>query len=530
MATQEQLLTVLSKYMPEEKLYEVYDLLNADRDMSGSQGKPALEELMAGLRDAGVPTQFLSQAVGVANENYLARSAQITRDLEGLRNPAVTPNVNTGAPTVNENIATIANTNGLDIAAKYMSPEQQAQLQQGLLSVPGGGLAADDPNNPYANINWDALNAQVDNQIRSDQESAARQAEAARREREFGNDMSWLNDLFQQDPQEAIRQAQALGTSADPNVVKQQQALVDDIRGRGLTADQKSRDAQQGVVDELGSIYAQGGQTARDRLLRAQARAESENWLKGQREADMQDLAERGGLGGGAEIATLLGDRQAAAQRLSMADLQASADAEERALQALLQKGGLASSMEGEANRFQQTNDALAGQTLGGMRAASDAYQQGNADIISKVAQTNKDFLRDAYKDTIDRRYDWDKTQSAQNLDLSKFLADLDSRESMAGWGFGYDTANRDTGSANDARTGFNNNTMGAFTGQTGAVRGAGSQQVGYTGEAQAHAGQAFSGAANFVGNLLGSLYGGGGGGGGNTQTEMAGSQDKRYG
>lgn len=383
-----------------------------------------------------------------------------------------------------------------------------------------------DPNNPYANIDWNALNAGVDTQVGDMQAADAERAAQAQRDalangrnNQFGNDMAWLDELFQQDPTAALKQAQAMGTTADPEAARQQQALVDDVRSRGLTADQKSRDAQQGVVDELGSIYSQGGQTARDRMLRAKARAESENWLKGQREADMQDLAERGMSGGGAELLTMLGDRQDAASRLSAADLQASADAEQRALDALMGKGAMAGQMEGAANQYTQGNDALAGQLLGGMRSASDAYTQGNADIISKVAQTNKDFLRDAYQQTMDRRQAWDRDVMNNQIDMSKFLADLDARENAAGWGFGYGTAGTDTNSMNDARTGFNGSTQGAFTGQTPMVRGAGNQQVAYTGAPQAHAGQAFSGAANFVGNLFSGLYGGGGGK--NNQTEL---------
>lgn len=504
MATLDQFMNTLSGYMDEESLYEVYDLLQSGQQLEGEKGVPL--ELIKSLQGMGVPQELIGNAVAVAKETAKTRSSQLTKDAQNLASG------NTGEQW--RETPRITDQNIRDMAATSIA------------SPVAGGMAADDPNNPYANIDWNALNAGVDQQVLADQERQ-REAEAAAAEQkrlagldsQYGHDLAWLDQLFQQDPAEAIRQAQAMGTAADPEVVKQQQALVDDVRSRGLTADQKSRDAQQSVVDGLGSIYDQGGTTARDRLLRAQARAESENWLKGQREADMQDLAERGMSGGGAELLTLLGDRQDAASRLSMADLQASADAEQRALDALMGKGSMAANMEGTANQYTQGNDALAGNLLGGMRSQGDAYQQGNADIISKVGQANKDFLRDAYQQTMDRRDAWNKNVMNQQIDMSKFMADLDARENAAGWGFGYDTANRDTGSMNDARTGFNNSTQGAFTGQTGAVRGAGSQLTGYTGAPQAHAGQAFSGAANFVGNLFSGLYGGGGGG--NQQTEM---------
>lgn len=524
--TDEQLAESLSQFMDEESVAEVVKLINTV-DVNAPNGE-GFRQLQTALSSAGVPQQFVGPLLSGAAERYTKRQTDLNSAASNLGKSNWEGELDHATPYITaQNVIDMAQTE---------NPEQFF----------GGPttMGADDPNNPYANINWDQLNAGVDANIAQMQAAEAERKAAADREalaqsrnNQFGNDMAWLDAMFQQDPAEIMKQAQAMGTTADPEAAKQQQALVDDVRGRGLTADQKSRDAQQGVVDELGSIYDQGGTTARDRMLRAKARAESENWLKGQREADMQDLAERGMDGGGAELLTLLGDRQDAATRLSMADLQASADSEQRALDALMGKGAMASQMEGAANQYTQGNDALAGQLLGGMRSASDAYTQGNADIISKVAQTNKDFLRDAYQQTMDRRQAWDRDVMNNQIDMSKFLADLDARENAAGWGFGYNTANQDANNMNNARTGFNNSTQGAFTGQTGMVRGAGNQQVAYTGAPQAHAGQAFSGAANFVGNLFSGLYGGGGGGG-SQQTTMqqpyqpAGEQtgmDERY-
>ncbi len=505
MATQQELMTALSRYLDEDTLYEVYNTLNSAPDMAGAQGKPALEKLMSDLSALGVPQELLGQAVQVAQQSTSGSGEQASRDASALAmggtldDPSWTAGANDGG-----SIQSIIKNNGLQAALPYMSPEEQASAQQAMGGVVGDQGWQLEPwmiDDARQSLGMPAYDARTEEQKLADSRNG-----------QFGNDMAWLDEMFQQDPTAALKQAQAMGTTADPEVAKQQQALVDDVRSRGLTADQKSRDAQQGVVDELGNIYAQGGQTARDRLLRQKARSESENWLKGQREADMQDLAERGMSGGGAELLTMLGDRQDAASRLSMADLQASADAEQRALDALMGKGAMAGQMEGAANQYTQGNDALAGNLLGGMRSAADAYTQGNADIISKVAQTNKDFLRDAYQQTMDRRQQWDRDVMAQQADMSKFLADLDARENAAGWGFGYTTAGQDTGAMNDARPGFNGSTQGAFTGQTPMVRGAGNQQVAYTGAPQAHAGQAFSGAANFVGNLFSGLYGGGGG------------------
>lgn len=297
-------------------------------------------------------------------------------------------------------------------------------------------------------------------------------------EQRFGNDLAWLDSMFQQDPTEALNQAKQFGTAADPGAQAQQQK----------------------VLDELMGIYSQGGLGAQDRAARAQARAESENWLKGQRDASRQSLAQRGMLGSGAELALELGDSQGAASRLSAADLQTSADAERRAMDALRSGGELSTEM----------------------RRAGDAFQQNNANMIAAIGGANKDFVRKAYGDMINRRDNFQQNELDRQTDLSKFLADLDARENAAGWQFGYNTAAGDTAGQNQAQSNFNNATQGAFTGQTGNVRAAGVNQIATKGEEDAASGRAFTGAANFVGNLFGSLYGGGGGGGQQQQSKSS--------
>lgn len=421
------------------------------------------------------------------------------------------------------------------------------------------------------------------------------------REQQFGNDMAWLDPLFQQDPTEAITTAQQFGRTADPlaeegqlallgNITSRgrtadtetegdqralaaqigqrgttadptseagQRALAERIGQRGTTADAASEGTQRDVMAELLGIYQQGGNTARDKMLRAKARADVEGWLKGQREADMADLAERGGMGSGAEVATMLGDRQAAATRLSGADLQASADSEQRALDALMGGGELATRMRGQADTYEgQNTDALravlndsrtaadayegrntdalsellsgmrtasddflgentraASGILDSMRSSSDAYQQNNARMIADIGNTNKNFLRDAQQKMLDRRTEWDMNAFNQQIDVATGQRDFDQEENRAGFDYGYGTAEADSRAFNTAQGNANAGQMGAFTGMTPGVQGATNTRINATGGTQAAAGASVSGGANFVGNLIGGLFGGGKGG-----------------
>jgi hypothetical protein len=419
----------------------------------------------------------------------------------------------------------------------------------------------------------------------------------------FGNDLAWLDQLFQQDPLAGIQAAQQLGTTADPESEAAQRALFGDVmsrsttadpesaagqrallgdvlaRGttadpgseaaqrdlaarigaRGTTADTRSEGTQRDVIAELLGIYQQGGLTEVDKARRAQARADVEGWLRGQREADMASLAERGLSGGGAELATLLDDRQAAATRLSAADLQTSADSEIRALQALMGGGEMATTMRGQSDQYEATNTAqlnqlldamrgrsdaftmantyvarglladqrnaadaytldntrIAGTLLEGMRSSADAYQQNNARLISDISRTNTDYLRQAQQNMLQSRDAWDRYVLGLQTDTALGQQGFDASQNAAGWNYGYGVASDDAQRFNAAQTNANASAMGAFTGMTPGVQAATGNRIAATGGTQAAAGESASGGANFVGNLIGSLYGGGGGGGG---------------
>jgi hypothetical protein len=438
----------------------------------------------------------------------------------------------------------------------------------------------------------------------ADGEAAAAQQQRAPindpREDRFGHDMAWLDELFQQDPTNAITTAQSLGTTADPSAEAAQRALLQDvwgrgttadpaaaagqdalladvrsrgvtadaqseadqralaseIAGRGTTADSQSEATQRGTIDELMGIYRQGGLTEVDRNRRAQARADVEGWLRGQREADMADMSERGMSGGGAELAALMGGQQAAASRLSAADLQTSADSEMRALEALMGGGDMAGRMRDQADQYQATNttergrllesmrrsaddftvandqtargilgdqrsasDAyrldttrIAGTLLGDMRSSADAYQQGNAQIIAGIEDRNKAYLRDSHDRMLERRDRWDRGLLDLQTGVARDTREHDAGENRTGYEYGYGVAGEDAQRVNSAQAAANQAPLNAFTGMTGDLRGAGGVVTGLTGNRQRSAGEGFSAGANVAGNIVSGVMGGGGG------------------
>ena len=164
-----------------------------------------------------------------------------------------------------------------------------------------------------------------------------------------------------------------------------QQSLLDQIRASssapnaGLTFDTGARQSEQ--YGNLQGIIAGGGADTIEMARRQAQRADQEAWLRGQREADMQNLADRGMAGSGAELLALSANNQAAAGRNSLADLETAAALEQRRMDAINSAAGLASTMRGNTieeqallNNARSTNWNAAAGLANQMRSAD--YQE----------------------------------------------------------------------------------------------------------------------------------------------------------
>lgn len=287
----------------------------------------------------------------------------------------------------------------------------------------------------------------------------------------FGNDMAWLDPQFQVDPA-------LLGTSARSQVHADPELVAD----------------QQKALDSLFGIAKDGGATAQERARRAKARGESENWLRGQREADMADLAERGMSGSGAEILALSKDRQDAATRNSAADLETDAWLEQRALDATMRGGELAGQMRDTGFRE--------GQTRAG---AQDEFYQLNQRALNDAKQSYADYQRNAHNEMLQRRNDWDKMKLQLGLSTAGGLMSSDVGQGQAGYSYGANLAKDDANNYNDAASAY-----------TGAVTAPNTTKTAYQNQQDAYGNAAVAGAAPLYGDFLktAASFGGGGAGG----------------
>jgi hypothetical protein len=241
--------------------------------------------------------------------------------------------------------------------------------------------------------------------------SHIRNAEPDPVETRFGNDMSWLDPAFQQRAQLA---------HSDPGEVARQNAVLDDLMG----------------------IAHGGGATALEKERRAAARAGEDQWIRGQRDADTADLAERGMAGSGAAITSLLGGQQQAGNRLASAGLETDAALEQRALDAMTAGGGLATTM----------------------RNSGDNFAALNANAINSVNQGNVNYLRQAQQHTQDQRYDNYNRDLDRKTGVASNLMGYDQAENQTGYQQGTALAGNDTAGFNGAKAGFNSTVVNPQT------------------------------------------------------------------
>lgn len=276
-------------------------------------------------------------------------------------------------------------------------------------------------------------------------------------ETRFGNDMAWLDPSFQR--------TASLAHSDRGNV-----------------------DAQQAALDQLTGIAKGGGATAMERDRRAQARLGEDQWINSQRDADMQSLGQRGMRGSGAEVATMLGDRQAAGSRLAQAGLDTDASLEQRALDAMTGSGNLATSMRNESDNINQTNAA--------------AINSANAD--------NKAYLQNAQQATLQQRWAAQQNQLGRNTQIAAGLMGFDAGQNAAGFSQGDTLAVNDANNFNNAKQNVNNLVVDPNANGANAVLGGQNAAA----AANAAATGAYGGAAAGVGNDLAALAAGGATGG----------------
>lgn len=160
-----------------------------------------------------------------------------------------------------------------------------------------------------------------------------------------------------------------------------------------VSTDPRLKDAQLAALSSLQEIAGADGMSTTDKVKFNQIQSENNRNEQGQRGAIMQDMARRGQAGSGMELAAQLMNQQASAERASQQGMDVKAQAERRALEALMQGGQLAGDMRGQ--EFSEKARAA---------EAQDAINRFNAANRQSVLGQNTDRRNQAQASNLDNR------------------------------------------------------------------------------------------------------------------------------
>ena len=155
--------------------------------------------------------------------------------------------------------------------------------------------------------------------------------------------------------------------------------------------DPRTRVSQMQALRAMEEVYGTGGMTPADAARMQAAQQETGGWLAAQQAANMAQSQARGLGGSGLELAGGLASTQQAAQSLGARDLSMQVQAQNRALQAMQQAGGLAGETRGQDMRRASALDDF---NMGVARSRRDVAERnvdrGNESLESR-AQAHRD-------------------------------------------------------------------------------------------------------------------------------------------
>lgn len=136
-----------------------------------------------------------------------------------------------------------------------------------------------------------------------------------------------------------------------------------DSEMKKVKSDPRLRDAQLNALLKLQEIGNEQGLDPESRAQLERVKSEVATQERGNREAIMQNMAQRGVSGSGMELAAQLQSSQGAANRSSLASFDIAAEARKRALEAIMQSGNLSGNIRsqdfGEQSEVAQAQDAI---------------------------------------------------------------------------------------------------------------------------------------------------------------------------
>jgi len=228
---------------------------------------------------------------------------------------------------------------------------------------------------------------------------------------------------------------------------------MQDSRMNNIQTDPRLKQAQMAALNQFMDITNNGGRDAQFQADASRLQNDVNSQLQGNTGAIQQNMAARGMSGGMGELVAKQLASQQAANRQSQMGLDLNAQAQQRALQALMNQGQLGGSMQQQSFN-QQAAQAQAQDSINKFNAANSQQVQNNN--VSRLNQTQLANWQNAQQGA-------DKNTALQN-DTAKFNTNGLTQQNFQ------NQVTKQTGVANQ----FNNNANGADNEQKNARQFAG--------------------------------------------------------
>lgn len=160
----------------------------------------------------------------------------------------------------------------------------------------------------------------------------------------------------------------------------------------GIQLDPAGHIAEQEAMAKLSELAANGGLSLADMQALNQIQGNLSQNNTARRKGLANEFSARGQLGSGAQLAMALNSQQNAAQNANQAGESAAAQAQARALDAILRKAGLGRQME--SDEYGRKSDAA---------KAADLIEARNAAARTQAANTNNSIAGQRYDDAFNR-------------------------------------------------------------------------------------------------------------------------------
>jgi len=189
-----------------------------------------------------------------------------------------------------------------------------------------------------------------------------------------------------------------------------------------ISVDPRLKAAQLNALSQMQEIGSNGGMNLADKANLSRIQSETSQADRGRRDAVLQNMNARGMGGSGAELMAQLQSSQAATDRSSQAGLDVAAQAQSRALQAMMQSGQMGGEMRGQEFGEQAK-----------IASAQDAINNFNTGTTNNTRQFNAGQQTGADKFNIGNAYDATKTNAATGFNAA--LSNRDVRQNVSNSG-----------------------------------------------------------------------------------------------